>query len=106
MQLNLHYPYSCSAIALAAITGVFGPAARADEPAPVRPQAIVNFTLDEASGDAVDSAIGGSVKDTGALQNGAIRMKSPFWGQSGRQALVLDAAARQFVQVADSPDLD
>src|SRR6266446_3173519 len=71
---------------------------------PVRSQAVVNLSFDEASGDALDSATAGATKDNGALQNGILRVRSPFWGQSGRQAVVLDAAARQFVQVADTPD--
>src|SRR5262245_33004460 len=77
----------------------------ADDP-PVRSQAVVNLTFDEASGISLDSATSGTTKDNGALQNGAMRLKSPFWGQSSGQALALDAAARQFVQIADSPELD
>src|SRR5262249_28794416 len=45
-------------------------------------------------------------KDNGLLVNRAIRVKSPFWGQSGKQAIVLDAGAKQCVQIADSPDVD
>ena len=83
-----------------------GQSARADEPAPVRPQAVVNLTFDEASGDALDSAAVGLAKDNAAFVNGATRVKSPFWGQSGKQAVVFDAAASQFLQIADSPDVD
>src|SRR5258708_7952856 len=79
---------------------------RADEPPTVRSQAVVNLSFDEAAGDALDSATAGSAKDNGVLQNGAHRVKSPFWGQSGKQALVLDSGLRQFVQIADSPDVD
>src|SRR5262245_17849710 len=77
----------------------------ADSPT-VRSQSVVELTFDEASGDALDSATGGTAKDVGTLQNGALRVKSPFWGQAGRRALALDAAARQVVQIPASPDLD
>jgi hypothetical protein len=77
-----------------------------DDPPPVRSHAVVNLNFDEASGTALDSATAGTNKDNGTLQNGALRLKSPFWGQSSGQALALDAGARQFVQIADSPDLD
>lgn len=80
--------------------------ARADDAPTVRSQALVNLTFDEAGGEALDSAAAGAAKDNGTLQNGAARVKSPFWGQSGKQAVVFDAAAKQFIQVADSPDLD
>lgn len=80
--------------------------ARAEDPMPVRPQAIINLTFDEASGDAVDTATAGAAKDNGALLNGTVRVKSPFWGQSGKQSLVLDAGAKQYVRIADSPDTD
>jgi hypothetical protein len=84
-----------------------GRSAIADEPALVRNQAVVNLTFDEASGDALDSAAMGSTKDNAVFVNGAARVKSPFWGQSGgQQAVVLDSAARQFLQIADSPDVD
>ncbi len=79
---------------------------RADDPLPVRPQAVINLTFDEASGDSIDTATAGAAKDNGALMNGAARVKSPFWGQSGKQTLVLDASAKQYVQIADSPDTD
>lgn len=82
------------------------PAVQADDTPPIRPQAVVNLSFDEVSGDALDSATAGGAKDNGVLQNGIVRVKSPFWGQSGRQAVILDAAARQFVHVADSPDVD
>ncbi|MGE5191986.1 MAG: LamG-like jellyroll fold domain-containing protein [Deltaproteobacteria bacterium] len=78
----------------------------ADDPPVVRSQAVVNLSFDEASGEAIDSATAGAARDNGALQNGAGRVKSPFWGQSGRQAVVLDAGAKQFVQIPDSPDVD
>ena len=102
--------YSFVAILAALCVWSFGisghRSANADEPATVRSQAVVNLTFDEATGDALDSATVGAAKDNAALVNGATRVKSPFWGQSGKQAVVLDAAAKQFLQIADSPDVD
>lgn len=72
----------------------------------IRSQAVVNLTFDEATGPALDSATTGAVADNATLMNGATRIRSPFWGQSGRQAVVLDAAARQFIQIPDSADTD
>ena len=97
---------SIAALLFAWIGGISRQSACADEPAPVRPQAVVNLTFDEAAGDALDSAVVGTAKDNATFVNGATRVKSPFWNQSGKQAVVLDAAARQILQIADSPDLD
>lgn len=72
----------------------------------IRSQAVVDLTFDEASGDALDSAAAGAAKDNGLLVNGPFRVKSPFWGQSGKRALLLDTTTRQYVQIADSADLD
>src|SRR5579872_1731990 len=108
MRLKKQSPIAVIAAVMASVglTLADRRAATADEPAAIRSQAVVNLTFDEASGDALDSAAAGAAKDNGGLQNGAVRMKSPFWGQSGKQAIVLDAGAKQFVQVADSPDVD
>ncbi len=97
---------SGTGLSCAGHSGLVIQSVRADEPATVRPQAVVNLTFDEATGDALDSAAAGTAKDTAAFVAGATRVKSPFWGQSGKQAVVLDAAAKQFLQVADSPDVD
>lgn len=72
----------------------------------VRSQAVVNLTFDEVSGDAYDSAALGVQKDNGRPVNGASRVESPFWGQRGKQAMRVDAGGKQFVELADSPDLD
>ncbi len=40
------------------------------------------------------------------LVGGPSRVPSPFWNQTGKNALRLDAAKRQFVQLADIPYLD
>lgn len=100
-------PLKLTAALLAAATALGGLSpAHADDPPTIRSQAVVNLSFDEASGDALDSAAGGGAKDNGSLQNGVSRVKSPFWGQKGGQALVLDSARKQFVQMADSPDVD
>jgi hypothetical protein len=72
----------------------------------VRGQAVVNLSFDEVSGAALDTATAGAAKDNGALVSNPPRIASSFPGQSGRQALVLDAATKQSVQIADSADLD
>lgn len=72
----------------------------------IRGQAVVNLTFDEAAGAALDTATAGAAKDNGALVNNPQRVSSSFPGQSGKQALVLDATARQYIQFADSADLD
>jgi hypothetical protein len=72
----------------------------------VRSQAIANLTFDEASGNPLDSATAGAVRDNATLVNNPPRIRSHFPGQHGQQALLLDAGAKQFVQIADSADLD
>ncbi|MDB5387229.1 MAG: hypothetical protein JWM11_2875, partial [Planctomycetaceae bacterium] len=72
----------------------------------IRAKAVLHFSFDEADGPALDSAAAGTVKDVGQLTNGATRVKSPFAGQKGKSALIVDGAKKQFVQVADSADLD
>ena len=100
------FPALCTVLIAGSVLHHSALALCADDATPVRSQAVVNLSFDEASGDALDSATAGAARETGLLQNGAHRVKSPFWGQSGRQGLALDGASRQFVQVADSPDLD
>lgn len=73
---------------------------------PIRAKAVLHFSFDEAEGPAQDSAKSGTVKDVGQLTNGAARVKSPFAGQKGKSALIVDGSKKQFVQVADSADLD
>jgi hypothetical protein len=78
----------------------------ANPPEGLRAQAVVYLSFDEASGPALDQAAQGASKDNAVLQNGAARLRSPFWEQSGKKALSLEAGQRQFVQIADSPDVD
>lgn len=72
----------------------------------IRSQAVVNLSFDEKSGDAVDTAGAGQQSNNGSFKNGATRVASPFWAQSGRRALLLDADKKQYVEIADSPDTD
>lgn len=84
------------------LTGMVIPA-QAEES--LRAQSIVNFTFDEEHGPAIDSATVGQANDQGALVNEPHRIASPFWNQSGKRALILDAAKQQYLQIADSPDV-
>lgn len=72
----------------------------------IRSQAVVDLTFDEQSGPAQDVATAGTTKDNGTLVNDPHRIASPFPGQNGKQALVLEAGAAQNVQIADSADVD
>lgn len=76
------------------------------EAASVRSDAVVHLTFDEKSGDAVDTAAKGEKSNNGKLVNGPTRITSPFWGQTGRRALLLDGGRKQYVEIADSPDVD
>ncbi|MGQ0636253.1 MAG: hypothetical protein ACT4QC_16690 [Planctomycetaceae bacterium] len=73
---------------------------------PLRSEAVVNLTFDEPTGPALDIATAGTVKDNGSPINGPSRIRSPFWNQSSRQALALEADSRQAIRIPDSPDLD
>src|SRR5579872_6823396 len=91
-------------LAFAAFAGTI-PANAAEDTATIRAQAVVNLNFDEVSGDALDSALAGAAKDNATLQNGIRRVKSPFWGQAGKKAILLDATLLMLVQAADSPDI-
>lgn len=78
----------------------------AQEPATIRSQAVVSLSFDESQGNAADSATAGATKDDAVFVNGPQRIRSPFWGQKGKQALIFDANAKQYAQIPDSADLD
>lgn len=69
-------------------------------------QAVVHFTFEETSGAAEDRATVGHGHDQGSVMNEPVRVPSPFWNQQGKKALQLDAARQQFIEIADSPDVD
>ncbi len=71
----------------------------------VRAKAVVNYTFDEDSGPAKDTATVGQVPDEGKLVNDVARVASPFWNQGGKKAIQLDAARQQFVEIANSVDV-
>ncbi|MDZ4686293.1 MAG: LamG-like jellyroll fold domain-containing protein, partial [Planctomycetaceae bacterium] len=77
-----------------------------DAPAPLRAEATVQLTFDEESGNAIDAAVVGTSKDDGQLVKDPVRVPSPFWNQSGKRALQLDAGKQQFVEIADAADVD
>ncbi len=72
----------------------------------IRATAIVNFSFDEESGPAKDSAAAGAVPDEGKLVGDPARVASPFWNQTGKKAVQLDAAKMQFIEIADGADVD
>ena len=72
----------------------------------VRATAVVNFSFDEESGPAKDSAAAGAVPDEGKLAGDPARVSSPFWNQTGKKAVQLDAAKQQFIEIADGADVD
>ena len=72
----------------------------------VRSRAVVDLSFDEPTGDALDAAKAGRVKDKGQFIRGAQRVPSPFWNQKNKQALRLDANAKQAVRIPDSADVD
>jgi hypothetical protein len=72
----------------------------------IRSQAVLQFTFDQDSGSAKDSAKAGQTADEGKLVNDPQRVASPFWNQPGKKALQLDAGRQQYVEIADGPDVD
>lgn len=72
----------------------------------VRATAVVNFSFDEESGPAKDSAAAGAVPDEGKFMADPARVASPFWNQTGKKAVQLDAAKMQFIEIADGADVD
>lgn len=80
--------------------------ASGQESAAVRPQAVVDLTFEEECGPAKDGATVGDAADEGQLRNEPVRVSSPFWNQAGKRALELNAGRQQFVEIADSPDVD
>ena len=80
--------------------------AAAAQEAAVRSQAVVNFSFDEDSGPAKDSATVGQSPDEGKFVNEPARVSSPFWNQAGKKAVQFDAARQQFIEIPDSADVD
>ncbi len=69
-------------------------------------QAVVHLSFDEDAGPALDTAKASQHPDHGTLVNDPVRVASPFWNQSGKKALLLDANRKQFVQFGESPEVD
>ena len=100
-----------ASLAIVAGNSLLTPATFAQEPAAeeqgaVRAMAVVNFSFDEESGPAKDSAAAGAVPDEGILTGDPARVASPFWNQTGKKAVQLDAAKMQFIEIADGADVD
>jgi hypothetical protein len=75
-------------------------------PVPLRLEAAVSVSFDEAQGDAKIAIAGESQPFSADLVRAPSRVTSPFWNQPGKNALRLDAAKKQFVQLKDIPYLD
>lgn len=69
-------------------------------------QAVVHLSFDEEAGPALDTGKASQHPDNGALVNDPVRVASPFWNQSGKKALLLDAARKQLVQFGESAEVD
>ncbi|MEX0701085.1 MAG: hypothetical protein WD069_03230 [Planctomycetales bacterium] len=83
----------------------FAPAGlRAEDAPPLRPQAVIDLSFDEDAGEAQDRAAAGETRDAGKLQNGALRVASPFWNNKQGRAALLDGTKKQFVEVPHGPD--
>lgn len=93
-----------SVVALALVTVPL--LAQSQEPAPLRPEATVQLTFDDDGNVAADTATAGMSKDDGKLVNDPARVPSPFWNQSGKRAVQLDASKQQSIELADAADVD
>lgn len=93
-------------LASTAIISFAGVAFAQDAAAPIRAKAVLNATFDEDTGPAKDTAAAGQVPDEGKLVNDPARVASPFWNQSGKKAIQLDAARQQYIEIPDSADVD
>ncbi len=69
-------------------------------------QAVVHLSFDEEAGPALDTGKASQHPDNGTLVNDPVRVASPFWNQSGKKALLLEANRKQFVQFGESPEVD
>ena len=72
----------------------------------IRATAVVNFSFDEESGSALDTAAAGAVPDEGKLIADPARVASPFWNQTGKKAVQLDATKAQCIEIPDGADVD
>ena len=72
----------------------------------IRATAVVNFSFDEESGSALDTAAAGAVPDAGTLVGDPARVASPFWNQTGKKAVQLDATKAQCIEIPDGADVD
>ena len=68
-------------------------------------QSVVHFTFEEESGSAKDRATTGQHPDEGKLVNDPARVRSPFWNQTGKKAVLLDATKQQCLEIPSSPDV-
>ncbi|MBS0265118.1 MAG: hypothetical protein JSS02_24515 [Planctomycetes bacterium] len=106
---DLLHVHRLAAFRILAATGLFAlllSTIRAEEPTSIRALAAVDLTFDEPGGTALDTAQAGAGPDSARFLNGAGRVRSTFPGQTGKWAVSLDAATRQYLEIPDSRDLD
>lgn len=93
-------------LSLLAASSLFAATTIAQEKsAAVGTQAVVHFTFDEIDGPAQDRATIGQSADVGNLINYPAHIASPFWNQTGKKAIRLDASKQQALEIPDSPDV-
>lgn len=101
MILSTKLPYCLSATIFLTLLGGI---AAAQSSSSIASQSVVHYTFDESSGPAIDRATVGKAADLGNLVGDPVRVASPFWNQSGKKAIQLDAAKKQCLEIANSPD--
>ncbi|MBM4077707.1 MAG: LamG domain-containing protein, partial [Planctomycetes bacterium] len=95
--------FSCFLLLNSVSTAQDKPAADASS---IRNMAVVDFSFDGTGAAVSDLAKSGMKSDDGKLVNDPVRLPSPFWNQSGKMGLRLNEAKQQYIEVADSPDVD
>ena len=106
-MIFVHKQFAPSVVSVWLLVILSAQSSRGDDPAvaervprTIRSTAIVDFSFEEPNGDARDGEL------IGKIANGTRRVPSPFWGQSGGKAILLNAGRKQLVQIADGPKTD
>ena len=83
-----------------------GPTTLAQAEPPLRSEAAVAVTFDDAAGNPAVAVAGLAQPMSAELVGRPNRVPSPFWNQAGKMALRIDAAKKQCVRLVDVPYLD